>query len=735
MHKLLERQLRKATSTATGALDYSLLLQFVHETYQEHDAEISRQDRAMQLASEELFALNEQIRAESRAACAAEEIRMKAIMDNVMEGIITVDENGTIKTFNMAAERAFGIKAEEAVGMDVGLLISETSHEQCNDYIKYYMETRGSGAVCLGWEIKGLHKDGSEFPVNLSVSEIKIGEKPLFIGLVRDITQQKEKEADLLIAKERAESANQAKSDFLANMSHEIRTPMNGVLGMLNLALETDLAVQQREWITIAYQSAESLLDIINDILDISKIEAGHLVLESVSFDLHGLIKRITELLYPRVKKKGIELLAQFAPDLPKQVKGDPVRLRQIVLNMIGNALKFTEHGHIIVRVTSSNNSPLYLCVEVEDTGIGIPENKLDYIFNKFSQAEESTTRKFGGTGLGLAVSKQLAALMGGKIGVRSSLGKGSVFWFTAQLELDQKPCVPPAVEFHDAKVLVVENYSASREILADYFNSWSVLCECAVDYEDAAKKIAASIDGRIPHQFIFIDADVQVSSCWAFVDFIVAATAQHKPMIILCVSPDVGLDAACLQSKHITAVIKKPIYPSQLFDMLAFMWHNRSDLASYGVITEGTLMQNTVAEAASGACVLSTMRFPGTRILLVEDNPVNQLLMQTNLSKAGCQVDMAGNGIEAVRKVKANAYDLIFMDCHMPQMDGFDATHEIRVYEEETKHHIPIVALTANAMQGDREKCLNAGMDDYLNKPVRAEKIYEMISKYAGKD
>jgi PAS domain S-box-containing protein len=656
-------------------------------------------------------------------------LRQRAILDNLPMMAWLKDTESRLEMLNEPYAKACGRAIDECIGKsDLDLFPEELAkgyiaddHEVC---------VSGKGKVteeCIATP------DGIKWHLTYKT--------PLFdetgnvigtTGIAQDITEKKHYEELLVDAKEKAESATLAKSSFLSTMSHEIRTPMNGVIGMTNLLLETDLSSEQREYADIVRKSGENLLGLINDILDFSKIEAGKLSLEILDFDLRTTIEDTAELLFLRAAEKGLEMICQIDPVVPSYLRGDPGRVRQILTNLAGNAIKFTNQGEIVISASlvEDQDTTVTILFKVTDTGIGIPADCLDAIFAPFTQADGSTTRKYGGTGLGLAICKQLAELMDGEIGVTSEIGVGSTFWFTTRLEKQAEHSISnvlhaevPRVDISGARTVVVDDNATNRLLITTLLNHWGCRIESAVDAKSALVLMQEAVQAGDPFQLALLDQEMPEMDGLELARRIKADPLLESTMMIMITSMGQRGDSAILEQIGFDGYLSKPVRQSTLFDCISLVLARKSAAPGSPRLPQGIVTRFTVAEYAEH----------NTRILLAEDNIINQKVAQNILNKLGYKADVVANGIEAVRALELIHYDLVLMDCMMPEMNGFDATKAIRDQESKVLNHdIPIIAMTANAMQEDREQCLSAGMNDYLSKPVKKEELAAVLEKWA---
>jgi PAS domain S-box-containing protein len=656
---------------------------------------------------------------------AADRALLQRIIDASPTLIFIKDREGTFLLANQFMAKTYGLTAERMTGMthmDIGRLLGAPEGE-VQRFLDADQRVIDSGEVVFVPE-QVLTTHGRTTWLQISKMPIEVpGRGRCVLGVCVDITARKEIEGELHRAKVAAEHAARAKSDFLAMMSHEIRTPMNGVLGMTGLLLDTSLTAEQREYAETVRSSGSALLGILNEILDLSKIEAGRMELEHIDFSVAAAVEEATELLAERAHSKRLELLSRVDPKIPATLRGDPGRFRQVLINLLGNAIKFTERGEVVTTVEVAQEGPdtVELQVAVRDSGVGITAEARSRLFQPFSQADSSTTRKFGGTGLGLAICRRLVELMGGEIGVDSEPGHGSTFRFTVRLELVPAGAADTAAEtaaLRGARALIVDDNTTNRVFLREQLRVWGVEADEAPDGPTALERLRAAAAAGSVHQVALLDMQMPGMDGLELARAIKADPDLAGVKLVLLSSWAEAGHSGEGREAGIDARLPKPVRASRLLAQLVALLGRASTAAP-------------VSPERAAAEPLASPPTRSARILVAEDNAVNQKLIARVLEKKGHRVDVVGNGREAVEAVTRVGYDLVLMDVQMPEMDGLEATQRIRAADRPAVARIPIIALTANAMQGDQERCLSAGMDDYLSKPVKPADLAAALDRW----
>jgi PAS domain S-box-containing protein len=648
------------------------------------------------------------------------EAHFRSMIESVKEhAIILLDHDGRIVSWNKGAELISGYQTEEILGKHFSCFHAANEIEAgvAQEILKTALATgQWEGE---GWRVR---KDGSQFWASVVITAVRDSAERFlgFTNVTRDLTTRKQAEEAIKRAKEQAEAANQAKSDFLANISHEVRTPMTGIIGMAGLLAEADLSPKQREYCEIIRRSSESLLTVINEILDFSKAEAGKVDLEIIDFDLRTAVEEVTGLFASQAAQKGVELINFVGYEVPTALRGDPGRLRQILSNLINNALKFTAKGEVVVRVSVLEQTPAMARIrfDVIDTGIGITKDGIETLFNPFTQADASTTRKYGGTGLGLAICKKFVALMNGQIGVESASRKGSTFWFTVPLlkqRATQRHAPKPRPHLAGLRALVVEGNSTNCEVLDHYLDALGVTCHCTGSGKAALDELRRAASKGTPYDLVILDFKLVGLDGLEVARRIRRDLAPGAPKLLLLTTVGKRGDAKLAEKAGFDAYLSKPVGFSCLGDCLALMMGEAPSASSGSAL----VTRHVVAEIKGQSRL---------RVLVADDNHINQKVVASLLENIGHRADVVSSGKEALEAFILVPYDVVLMDLQMPELDSSEACRRIRALATETGRRTSIIAVTAHAMKGDREKYLAAGFDAYVSKPINPAELKSVI-------
>lgn len=671
------------------------------------------------------------------------EERLRLVIEAAPSGMIMVDDSGAIVLVNSQVEQLFGYSRDELLGQSIEILVPLSARAKHPEYRKQFFASPSVRAMGMGRDLFGMKKDGTQIPVEIGLNPLETNGETFVLASVVDITQRKmaedlllraneelekrvaERTAELVLinqelvaARDQAQMASRLKSEFVANMSHEIRTPMNAIIGMSNALLKTDLGQEQLGYSSAIKDAGHALLTVINDILDFSKMEAGKLHIENVDFEPARVIESAIELLVMQARSKMLSLNVFVDPAIPECLSGDPERLRQIILNLTSNAIKFSDQGEVLIRATleSSSNGIAVIRVAVTDSGIGLSAEEQEQLFQPFVQADGSISRRFGGTGLGLSISKRLVDLMNGTIGLHSEKGKGSTFWITVPFQIrSETSVINPKEELKNVRILVVDPNTSTYQTVCAYASAWGMRADFSVTASDALRYLRqAYVDGD-PVKIVITSLSLPDRSGFDLAREIHQDPAISSTNLVMLTALDtIGLGTQALELGF-KAYLTQPVTQSQLLN------------STMGIVCGGSpILSRLSIDGRSRTRVVENVR-----ILVCDDHAVNQQVAQLYLDELGFQSRVVANGVEALAAIATGKFDLVLMDCQMPELDGLSATRELRRREEGTGEHLKVVAMTAHAMQGDRQKCLDAGMDDYISKPIDPDQLRKVLHQH----